>query len=608
METLLNSYSKRGKFDKNEMIKLCDWIYQEDKINEISIICLMLEKVFEEGVLNINMFLEIAISELKNYEGLYLIAIILRKMKNTNIYVNTQEYGEINIYVYTVLSLQSNEIDPNIITIVLQMLLLVGTLPTNFAFKNKIETIKNDYDDSLIFEKSENRATPIKTVVNDWLQKNGFDILPSKEQFLKDNKDKSTVKRMGLWLDDISIYSENSLETLDLQNIFKCRSNKIMIDSINRGLIDNEIINGEHKLLKECVAYVNYPIFNKAIDYFDVSYFTVTRLILEIKYSNSTGNIIVETEYKNMLLKSIDYGAPIDSSQLDLLSSQQSNADFVMNIKNRYNKPIWEKSCCSTLSHPSQNIRKYALNLNVNDVNNKKEICETFRKVTKNKEHTINMNMQKRRNGISNITDKPISGCSNISPHNDFFDYSNTNMSYYLEDDKLWCFLCDSYTELLETHTNKYTGKKLPTQFETEISFKLKILKDLGIPSNDPKTVSETLDTLTKNDEISNKESIYIMNTIYKIIELSYINYPKEFVYTDKISKLDNSQLNDILAKIDIEQDILLYKINDNYILSKEVTIFIFVRAVDYAIRSSENKMESQLSFVNAYRQVIGEE
>jgi hypothetical protein len=134
----------------------------------------------------------------------------------------------------------------------------------------------------------------------------------------------------------------------------------------------------------------------------------------------------------------------------------------------------------------------------------------------------------------------------------------------------------DMYEGLLSRPINPHTNQELPIPFQHQLRSQLELLKQLGISTTAPPiSVSEAVDSLNINDEVTNKNSQFIVETIIKSgIAIGLAE--------TKLRSLDIDQMNTVLATIGMKQSYLP-------MLTPNHAFTVFCRAAYVAIMSNSN-------------------
>ena len=98
-------------------------------------------------------------------------------------------------------------------------------------------------------------------------------------------------------------------------------------------------------------------------------------------------------------------------------------------------------------------------------------------------------------------------------------------MAFYRssDDDEVYCFTSDIFSELISSGVNPYNGEKLPINFMNTIRSQLNILAELDI-YNDDTDVKDGYNEIFEKSVINNKKTEYAYNTTVTALENSGIS------------------------------------------------------------------------------------
>ena len=521
----------------------------------------------------------LARSKTKDY--LIPMALCIRnKDFNPNFYVNIQNLGIIHIlgYVHYVLP-DHIEIRDSII----YMLLLKSSNYSLPIFDKTGGSIKNYVEEN-----------EFKTIsVKEWIQNQGYTSPILKIKVLNNDKileplDNKTKNNLAMILDNPSL-GDNDYKSADMTNAIRSFS-KLTMNSIP---FSNTMILMDNKYLVESVIYLNYNSFQFIIEKgVFPSYILINKIILAMKFYSTKKDFVSMKTLENMLVLAISYGSELDMEQYNLLGF--TGKIVLENINKEYNQPYWRKICKSSFGGKEDNfdknipdnLKRTALSLNIDPYLGKKGICESISQLSKADKELIKETMQKRQKyrmtaALGNINDfmdetVPTLRCRNGNLlQNDVNSYIDIAISSYKDDQgAIWCFTDDNYSNILENGTNQYNGTKIPESFKNDIQNKIKILKDLGMEpktgyaaADFPRLFSQSIDKITENDIISDKNSILeiskfknlaIKNNVpvdifenfdknRMLISLNNLGLSKEYIEADQLS---NSHLLVTIARI----------------------------------------------------------
>jgi len=623
MELLKKIFSgeRKNSLIISELKQIVNECYSSKTLTERSKNHLYIEKGIERGIINDEHLLLVSILGLKNINDISLIILSLRHNSNKNLYVLTPGVGSAHIIIYIVVILKSNtNVDVKILNEIISILILIftimGSQTNSLAFnQNKPEEEHNDVDNIFIKnilpqeeEKPKNKEK--KLTVQDWLKSQGFPSFSGTTEELLNDKPDLTKIDIAILCDrpDLLLTLKDINYNLNLDNIILSRSFAMLKLYDPKKDVKNMFFNkGEYTVLIKSIETGCYESFAKIFDNetFLLSYFTITRLVLNMRSAFLLKDNIYLEELQEMLKYGISNGSHIDFYQMSILST--TSTEIANNILKEYKKPMWKKVCSNPkVGAIPDELKVLSSNLNIESLNNKEALCFRLNSYyvadqDELKKATIARQRARISADITNISD--FVGTEEVNPElatcqnrtlldTDPLEYNDASLSYYKDEDgHVWCFLSNMYKSLLDESINPNTSKPLPENFKDQIRSHITILDRLGIPLSDPKTINSAIDDLHKDDEISGKESLKIVSTIEQTAEISKID-------VDKMRKLTPEKMNNILNTINMDQySIDLQDINGNFLLTKEHQYITFCRAAYFAIKSNVNN--SKLFFTN---------
>lgn len=438
-----------------------------------------------------------------------------------------------------------------------------------------------------------------RQTVQDWLSKNGFIHLSDEEKLIS-RLSKETKINFGIFCDIpelayLDILSQTpilpSLDTILMSRAIKTGKDYPL--SSNSRLLNVE--RGDYIIMSRCIECGFAELF---IYWYDrgigIEYFSINRLVLELRSTILSKDIVYMEALEEMLMHSIKHGTSMDTEQLTIISTTSSSISG--KILAEYRKPAWSKICSPTevsrvvnTNSVPNSLRELAFKFNVNPWESKESICSLLNTYSQIDPNSLKQAAIRRRQAIVTSSVSSIADYINDIPHNvtcqnqtvlqtDPFDYNDTMVAFYSEGKNTYCFTSDQFENLLKSKMNRYSGTKLPDSFLTEIKVKLDILKGLKIDPTNPFLVSSAVDQLSVNDEISNKESQEIVNIIIRTATGRRIS-------ETKIRSLNAKQMNRILNTIGMTQP---------YMETMEMTnthqLITFARAAYFVIKDDNGK------------------
>lgn len=577
---------------------------------------LYITKGLSRGAISPDQLLPIAISEVKAYTDLTMVAIALRMGGNRNLYINTPGIGPAHIIVYTVVTLKADSRDINLIMSVCFVLMIMGSQSVSPSFDQSGNRVRDEaplaveptmdlnFMEGVSHILSPNGELPtpdpvIGTVadkpyqsVQQWLQSQGLPSLNSLPKLLAGLK-KSTRTILGIICDRTDIANADDDGTsINLDDVLVSRSLNIVNSfRIIKGLRIGNLEKGEFVGLIKSVDAGCSESFIHFIDAgLTATYFTINRLVIQLRKSFRDGNTVLTYELQRMIQYAVSKGSNIDMEQLAIIST--TSDAIASSILRVYREPAWRKVCAGDKGGSiPDSLKSLAFNLNIESVGTKDNLCrelENYSEADPESLKSATILRQKARIGaaVSTISDFVVGTTPNVSCQNktvlqaDPFEYGDASMSYYRDGQgAVWCFLSNMYESLLKNPVNPHTTQPLPVGFQNQIRSHLDILQRLGISPSNPVTVASAIDDLSKKDEVSGKESEFIVNTILQTSTVAGID-------PARIKSLDPSQMNQILSTIGMDQDVLMYITPDRQaVMTSQHQLITFCRAAYHMIK-----------------------
>lgn len=585
LENILNNKRKNG-LNQSELRQLIREIFSTNNVYDRSISHLVVIKGLEKRIINPDFLISIAISEILNSKDFILLTIALRYGANRNLYIRTP-IGPCHIIVYTVYTLKNLNRDLELMKIIITILILMGSQVSSSAFDEnggepKEEKREVDSDEYFLnkFRTNIPEIKPVKIkTVSEWLMDQGMLPFTDISEILKT---KTSVQKinLGTICNRPDIFDNNSLSP-NIDNIMMSKNYEILKYYTQEIDIKIPILGCSFEIFKYA--------FDKGIK---ITYFDINQILIAIKNFFKTENYIQVNELLEILKYTIINGKSMDLEQLAILSS--TNLEITNQILKEYSAPKWKKICFQpNIGFVPDSLHTLTNNLNIGELTDKSKICTKLTQYYQADHETLKnsiINRQQKRiqANISTITDfisdsSTIKCANQLSGQSNPLEYSDASMSYYKDDDnKIWCFLSNSYKSLIETPINPYTSRPLPPKFREELQNQLNLLEKLGINPNDPKKIIETIDDLHKSDEITNTHSEMILSTILSLFEIENIN-------RDKILNLNSQQIFDLIG------------INVN-MLTKRHQLITFSRYVYSELKKDKNLINvyiDKIKFIN---------
>lgn len=511
----------------------------------------------EKSMIDPNILLSVAAAEARFPLDLILLSLALRRGGNPNLYLKTPSLGPAHLTIYTTYSLREASMPSGFINTVLSLLVLLGSRTNSLAFDSNgggPAPLESMFDETLVREVTPPVRTNPTLTAQDWLRSQGFGIYTP--EMVRSSSDTAFRYRLAILADDISLISN---ETVPLINEISLAHSLRLCDNITN--LDHKNFREERGQVQAISLAVDYgvsDIFKILVDKgLNISYFTINDIILNLIDAVERQDTTMWYEYAQMILHAVARGTVIDTEQMMLINTYSEVV--AKSVSDEYAKPFWEKVCSGALSAPTpSSLKSLALSLNLDPSKTKEQICTEIRRYSEASSDVLKMaaiTRHRRRAGLATATLRefidgdPEKTCFNKTARmTDPFSYNDGQMAFYTsEEGQLWCFTSDSYEQLLDKKINPSTGEKLPPGFLRQIQTQLEELQMLGISPSQPLSTIFAIDSLTKPDTITDKESSFFVETIIKIGIAT--NVTEEFIRNLPLEKMKDS-----LTKINMEQ------------------------------------------------------
>lgn len=541
--------------------------------NYYSLASNIIKLIIEEKLVNLNLILFFLIKHTQNEIGLFMIGMVFRMGANPNVYFPYEGYG--NIHVLCALSLRSGEITDYYFRYIIMLLKSLGSNINYPAFNLK------DYDtanlDINYVEKvaDENRQdNELKLTVKEFIRNQGKIPDENIEDFVN-SIENDYLLDFAIAYDNVELF--NRITTLDFfKEIFEAEASEASIINLFLNISVANALNIANEITNKIIPSINkttvntqkIPIYaaviSSDVNLFkllarkgsDIKYVSISQLIANYKkYKRINLKIYINSFW--MLLEAINIGADIDIYQFDLFTSA-ADYDEIEEIKKAYDVPKWKKLCAVIKDdEPRQEIKQIAFELNLNYNMNEKEMCNKIKQISlldKNQflESAVKRQEDRITTELSTIDQftgdsrPPISRCSKKSTIiKNPYAYNDTRMAFYRDpdDNEIWCFTSDTFSNLIASRINPYTGKELPDKFIETLKAQLNILKDLGL-FNFNNSIKDTLKEYFERNIINNKKTDYAYNTVVKCLSLYGLS--EERLNSLSETTLNNTILNEI--------------------------------------------------------------
>lgn len=342
------------------------------------------------------------------------------------------------------------------------------------------------------------------------------------------------------------------------------RATKILQEyTINSGLRVSHVDHGMYVGLTETIELYNLEAMVRFLELGQTAtYFTINLLVLNLRKAGLDSDLTLISLYQAMLMECVSRGAELDVEQMAVISMTSSPiAQAILQI---HSQPMWLKACAVPSGPVTDGLKSLGFNLGLDYTVSKPELCAQLRRFAEAdpvalKESAVLRQKIRVGTGVSTISEfvggtVPSVQCENKTAlQRDPFAYNDATMMFYRDhDDLVWCFTSDTFESLIANPVNphKPTADPLPKTFIDELKVRLDLMRRLGIPVSTPVSTAEAIDSLAKRDEVSTRDSDFIVTTIEQSGRLAGIEL-------GTIRRLSREQMHQILAMINMDQPMM---------------------------------------------------
>lgn len=551
----------------NKLVK--DSIPETMLTNHYSLASNIIKLIIEEKLVDVNYILSMLIKHTKNEIGLFMIGMVFRLGANPNVYFPVSGYG--NIHILCALSLRLGDLTDFYFRYIIQLLKVLGSNINYPAYNLKESDTSNldvNYVEKVAEEVSDDQN--LKMTVGEFVRSQGK--LPDEDftDFLDSIEDEKLLD-FTIAYDNVELF-QKVVELDYFKSIFNTDSQEAEIVSFFLNISTANALNIANEITDKIIPTINtatintqrIPIYTAVISS-DLNLFKLlARKGSSIKYVSITQLIANYKKYKRknlkiynnnfwMLLEAVNIGADIDIYQFDLFTST-ADYDEIEEIKKAYDVPKWKKLCAVTKEDETrQEIKQIAFELNLDYNMKENEICNKIKQISlldKNQflESAIKRQEDRITVELSNINQftgggkPPVSRCSKKSTIiKNPYAYNDTRMAFYRDpdDNEIWCFTSDTFSNLIASKINPYTGKELPDKFIETLKAQINILVGLGL-FNFNNSIKDTLKEYFNRSIINNKKTDYSYNTVVKCLSLYGLS-------EEKLNSLGENSLNETI-------------------------------------------------------------
>lgn len=467
-----------------------------------------------------------AITNAKTNKSLLPIGICLR-FANPNMYIKYPSVSEnIHLLGYTYLT-----VPESIRNSIIALLIVAGSDLSKSIFDEKRGGIRSEKDiinsDSISVDK--------------WLYSRGYTLAREYREKGLTLIPEANLKIFKVLVDQPgNIYNELLIKSLG-NNVAKAFQPEDKVSLWNS--ID----------LVSSIKYYNVDTYRKTENAgYTITYPLMNDLIR--KAISNRNNDVLLSDLIEMIKISISNGYELDKHQLILLSSLDEK--LVESIREKYSMPLWKKSCQN--KHIRQNSDDLPVSVKRNiigaNIELRSGICDYLEDIDKtNITELISATQAHKASKLIADTSLPKDYIGE-TPNSIKFTNSNLLRSppvnygdmyevHYTDSrDHRWIFTADMFENLLETRVNPVNLEPLPNNTLENINFRMKILSQLGINTQNVPTISESLSKLRENDDISDNTEEYL-----HILQNKGI-----YIKMEKLNKVDLNKLSKVNIDVDL--------------------------------------------------------
>jgi len=499
---------------------------------------LTIYKGLKSQKINPNQILIEGIGSASKKEDLIPIALSLRYGADPNVYVKTGGVGNIHVLAFTYYRLSEPSQDscilpPNQILInsIIMLLIASGSNPLMPIFKSCEQTF------------SLTDTVSGQNVIS-WLCEAGYNtILDQVDESLSNVKPES-VTLIATFLNCPDMLKRDP----KMEEVISSHADQILDNFAHLGNLESG--------LSMSIKYLNlhsfkiYTNLGASLDYWEVN-----NILLKMREYKTNGDILSLGALFEMLLYAVETGTVIDLYQFKLLECM--DMDLAQTLACKYSEPYIKKVCKVCKGNVSSELQLIAYHLNLNPEYPKETICSEISKMAMTDPEALKRSAVARQERRISDTLSPIQSFICDLPHTllrnksmveNIYDYVDWDIAVYRDQHGVnWGFLRTKFSDLLENDKNPFTQEKLPTNFKDEMEMKREAHILLGLDK--PVKVSETIDSLTKKDTISNEKTQNAVKRFYNMACMEGVN-------DDFIMRLSKSSLENALRNINIRTDL----------------------------------------------------
>lgn len=594
----------------------------------------MLKLMMEQKDINPNFVLSALVKHTRNYIGLFLIGLAIRKGANPNVYVPQQGYGNLHIACLAAIRATAGMNDPYF-RYIINLLRLMGSNIDYPAYNAR------DHDHQEIDVKYLENIS--KRAQKEGIGKENFSLTVA--QFIQE-QGKIANENLQEFYDTISDnYVLHFIIATDNKDMFSLFLGASFLGDIVSSEVKTQVLlfnisvagatNVANQITKKTVP-ASIKLFNAqtlpiyvSIISFDKDLFSLmVKKGSQVKYPSVNQIIAGYKKYKNerlyiyknafhMLLDAVNVGVEIDLYQYDLFSSA-ADFDELEAVKKAYEQPRWKKLCSIVDTNDDieggrgearQELKQIAFELNLDVGMTEEQMCNKFKQISLiDREEYFKAAVERQQDRIEMELSENVDYIGNTNTKNQKprcnpkstilknpYAFCDARMAFYRDpkDGEVWCFTSDTFSQLVKTKINPYNGERLPDKFVETLRAQVTILREMGLFDFDHSIEDTMKEYFDRGNKPNNKKTDFAFNTATRCIGLFGVS-------ETRLASLKTITLEDTILR-----DICGVKLNYFNMLTPKHQLVTAMRIV-YSLSKQKNLEASEFYEIIA-RSINGE-
>ena len=569
-----------------------------------------------KSYIDVDVFLSLTLANVKDWNQFPLVGIALRCGANPNIYFKVPGLGAPHALIYAVDKARSNGLALDATDALCIMLIAHkakegrGAQLSSLAFSegssvaiDKPPEPNTNYDQSLVILANMPQAQAAvnleRRTVGMELARRGIRPLDDYMAVLKDMNNYIPAI-VGTCIDDKDIAFLVDGHIPEFEYLISCQADKLFLDYPNITPAKHTyIISGEIAGMRQSIEGGCFQGFLTFIKSGVIpTYFTLNRLCYYLCQAYTIEDKAFFLVLINMLNICIGIGCSLDSHQYSMLqvatikTGKSPLGDMTAFIQEAYKEPKWHRACKapSSAEVPSY-LRQLAFNLGIDPNQTRDGLCNDLKNLdrvdaTKIREAARAKQSRIISGTVANVSDfvgttpatQPNTVCTNtlsggIIPE----DYNDVLMSFYKDDNKIYCFTSANYEDILRTQKTPFSDKLLDPTYLSQIQAKLTMIQRLGLDPRNPTPVYQAAAKLREPETFPPVDDNFATNSIIKMLQTRNL-------VPVAVSNSTPEDLNAILQSINMYQDLL-----PKFEFSHQITTFY--EAAYYYLRRNPSQV-----------------